>query len=352
MTDPKLVTLTERTLADGYLFHDAKGRPREMPLALAPLADTHGHLTGFRYTDPSVALARAALAGVRLLVVSIDPALDLGRRWKTAAELLAWLDACVDEARDRLDDVARHGFAPPEFDGLGAGFAPLEQVRIVAGVHPYGAVEYLDGLNADGVSVRRELEALLDSPRCVGVGEFGLDDGPYNETDLGEQERAFRRHLAIAHERDLPCELHIRSDTDEGGSAMHDLALRVLGEVGVPRKGCDLHCFTMNREVMEKFLELGCHIAFGGAATFKNSGDIRRAAHACPRDRILSETDSPYMAPAPMRGRDCEPAMVGFTVARLAEVRGVVAVDEGRGPIPHEQTYRDLWDNAVGFFGL
>ncbi len=94
---------------------------------------------------------------------------------------------------------------------------------------------------------------------------------------------------------------------------------------------------------MAPFVEMGCHIAFGGAATFKRSEDIRAAFLACPDELILSETDSPYMAPVPLRGLACEPAMVALTVAQLAELRT---------PEDPAQTYRQLWDNALAFFCL
>jgi TatD DNase family protein len=97
---------------------------------------------------------------------------------------------------------------------------------------------------------------------------------------------------------------------------------------------------------MEPFVELGCRIAFGGAATFGRNDDIRAAAAACPEHLLLSETDSPYMAPMPLRGQECEPAMVAFSVARIAQVRadsGVASADK---------TYAALWHNANRFFGL
>ena len=97
---------------------------------------------------------------------------------------------------------------------------------------------------------------------------------------------------------------------------------------------------------MEPFVELGCHIAFGGAATFSRSDDIRAAAATCPQELLLSETDSPYMAPMPLRGQECEPAMVAFSVARIAQTR-----EESSG-IEQRKTYEALWNNANAFFEL
>ena len=192
----------------------------------------------------------------------------------------------------------------------------LDNVRVWAGVHPYGAADF----NASP-EAHRALEALLASPRAVGVGEFGLDYGPYNKTDPSEQRVAFATQLRLAHELNLPVELHLRdADGDETATA-HAEAAQILEREGVPAAGCDLHCYTSNAEVMRPFVEMGCLVAFGGAATFPRSDDIREAAVACPAQRLLSETDSPYMAPVPLRGQECEPAMVAFSAGLVARVR-------------------------------
>lgn len=329
----------ERMLGDGGILRDRKGGPVELPAPLAPLADTHGHLTCLRDVDTAEALCRAALVGVRLLVVPIDPVDDIGSaetRWHDVAGLLAWLDKQVDRARELLATCERAGMRPP---ACGDDVPQLlDNVHIVAGVHPYGA------LHVGEPAVRGRLEALLESPRCVGVGEIGLDVGPYAELALEQQEQALRWQLAVARERGLPVELHIRDGSHD--TVAHDVAARVLAEDGVPPSGCDLHCFTQGPEVMRPFAELGCHIAFGGAATFKRSDAIRSAAAACPAGQMLSETDCPYMAPVPLRGRECEPAMVALTTSALADVRA-----QGRG-VPRAATYRALWRNACTFFGL
>ena len=126
----------------------------------------------------------------------------------------------------------------------------------------------------------------------------------------------------------------------------HVDAARILEQEGVPVAGCDLHCYTSDERVMLPFVELGCYVAFGGAATFGRSDDIRRAVAACPSSQILSETDSPYMAPMPLRGMECEPAMVAFSAALVAETR------ESAGVCRRSQTYADLWTNARRLFGL
>ncbi len=322
----------------GCLFADKRGREKPMPVPLAPLADSHGHLTSRGVTDPAAALARAALAGVRLMVCPVDTVEEIPGKWGSAGELLAWFEAQRAEAAGLLDAAAGFGLVPPEFEGFDAP-ALLDNLWIVAGAHPYGAAGFDDAAEA----VTREL---LVSPMCLGVGEIGLDYGPYNEVEPAVQEVAFRRQLRLAHELGRPVELHIRDANDDEAAQAHADAVRILEEEGVPEAGCDLHCYTSGPEVMAPFVELGCHIAFGGAATFKRSADIREAAAACPANKLLLETDFPYMAPEPLRGLSCEPAMCGFTAALLADVRA----EAGCGATA--DTYRALWTNACAFFGL
>ncbi len=335
---PDRPALDDLTLSDGELFHDRKGRACPMPAPLAPLADTHGHLTSLRSHDPALAIARAALAGVRLLVVPLDPVAEVPRKWPSVPALLGWLDEQVELARACLADCAEQGLVPPEFPGRGVLPELVDNVRIVAGAHPYGAADLDD-------AAMGRLRELLASPRCVGVGEFGLDYGPYNTVAPAVQEEAFRRQLRLAHELGLPVELHIRDAAGDAGASAHAEAARLLAEEGVPERGCDLHCFTSGVKVMRDFARLGCHVAFGGALTFSRSDDIREAAAFCPRRYLLTETDSPYMAPVPLRGEECEPAMVAFTAACVADAR------ERAGRESRQATYDALWDNACALLG-
>lgn len=328
----KGLQLAELTREDGYLFHDAKGKPVELPPATSPIADTHGHITHFHAYNPAAALARAAMAGVRLLGVPIDPT-DDGR---DPAWLAGALDAWVDNAAGCIDELLSWGVA----SALPNPHELLGNVRIWAGVHPYGAADF----NASA-EAHRALDALLSSSRAVGVGEIGLDYGPYNRTDPQEQKRAFAEQLRLAHELNLPVELHIRDAEGDQEAAAHVDAARILEQEGVPAAGCDLHCYTSDVRVMQPYLEMGCYVAFGGAATFPRSEEIREAAAACPAGQLLSETDSPYMTPVPLRGLECEPAMVVFNADLVATTRQ----DAGAGL--REDTYAALWDNACRFFG-
>ena len=359
--DPARALPDDPALADGSLFHRKPSRPVELPRADAPLADTHGHLTAFWGHDPAVAIARAALAGVRLLVVPLDALTDCVPGAgadpdkdgeppvpaRTAAELLAFVEEAESRARTLMPAYARVGLVPPELPGYGllpgaphrkppTHDFPLD-LRLVAGVHPYGAAEF------DG-ACRERMAELLASPRCVGVGEIGLDytcDVPH-EVQLS----CFREQLAMACERDMPVELHIRDARDDRGCEAHADALALLREVGVPPRGCDLHCYTGDVATMLPFAEMGCHVAFGGAVTFKRSESIREAAAACPEHLLVTETDCPYMAPVPLRGKECEPAMAAFSAACVAQVR------EEADVATRQKTYDALWRNALSLFGL
>lgn len=314
-----------------YKKKNGRRKPVEVPEVCVPLADTHGHLTAFRKLDATEALVRAAIVGVRLLVVPVDPAEDV----PDVREFLLWFERVRSDAAVRIEALVKAGEAPRDACSL------ADNTYFVAGVHPYGAKRFMEDR-----SIRERLHALLEAPRCVGVGEFGLDIGPWSELTLEDQVPAFREHLRIAHEHKLPVELHIRSGEGEFASAAHDRALEVLREEGVPAAGCDLHCFTSGPEVMAPFVGLGCHVAFGGAATFGRSDDIRAAIAACAESLLLSETDSPYMAPVPLRGQECEPAMVAFNAQNIARVRAEAGIATER------ETYEALWRNACAFFGV
>ena len=140
-----------------------------------------------------------------------------------------------------------------------------------------------------------------------------------------DQREAFRRQLRLAKEAGLPVALHLRE--------AHDEALAIMREEGFPEAGTLLHCFNLDWATLEPWVEEGCYVAFGGALTFKNADDTREAAARVPADRLLTETDAPYMTPEPRRGMTCLPDHVLFTAERLAEACG-------RAPGAHGQCAR------------
>jgi TatD DNase family protein len=153
-------------------------------------------------------------------------------------------------------------------------------------------------------------------PRVVAVGETGLDYYRLNGrsvSDMEFQRERFRRHIAAAQQTARPIVVHTRSASDD--------TLAILREAG-PVRGV-FHCFTETMAVARAALDLGFLISFSGIVTFKNAEDLRDVARHVPLDRMLIETDSPYLAPVPMRGKTNSPAYVPHVAARLAEVKGV-----------------------------
>jgi TatD DNase family protein len=160
-----------------------------------------------------------------------------------------------------------------------------------------------------------ELIALSKHPKIVAIGEAGLDYH-YDTGPREIQAKSFREHIAAARQTGLPLVIHSR-DCDA------DMARILADETGQGAFPAVLHCFTGGRELAFKAVDLGLYISFTGILTFKRSDDLRAIAAALPADRILVETDSPYLAPQPYRGKRCEPAYVVETAKVLAAVRGV-----------------------------
>lgn len=151
-------------------------------------------------------------------------------------------------------------------------------------------------------------------PRVVGIGESGLDYY-YDKSDRDRQRASFRAHIAAARETGLPIIVHTRDAEDD----THQILAEEMGKgafTGV------IHCFTASADFGRKALDLGLYISISGIVTFKNARDLQAAAKEIRADRLLIETDSPFLAPVPHRGRPCEPAFVADTARFLAELRG------------------------------
>ncbi|HEX9049007.1 MAG TPA: TatD family hydrolase [Anaeromyxobacter sp.] len=156
-------------------------------------------------------------------------------------------------------------------------------------------------------------EALARDPRVVAVGETGLDFH-YDHSPRPVQEASFRRSLAAARAAGKPAVIHVR-EADE-------VCARVLREEGVPPAGGVIHCFTGDAAAARAYLDLGLHVSVAGVVTFKTAEAIRAAVRIVPRDRLLVETDSPFLAPIPYRGKRNEPAHVVETARKVAELWG------------------------------
>jgi TatD DNase family protein len=175
------------------------------------------------------------------------------------------------------------------------------------GCHPHDARHF-------GVDGERRLEELAGHPRSVAIGEVGLDYH-YNLSPPEIQREVFRRQIRVANELGLPVIIHHRE-------AEQDL-VDILDEEGVPQSGGVFHSFAAGRELASAGLERGFLISFSGILTFKNAESLREAARHVPLDKLLVETDCPYLAPVPYRGKRNEPAFVVETARKLAEVKGV-----------------------------
>lgn len=186
-----------------------------------------------------------------------------------------------------------------------------DNVYCSVGVHPHEAA------NEDADA--RKLLELATHPKVVGIGESGLDYY-YDKSPRDRQKENFRAHIRAASEAGLPLIVHTR-DADADTAVMLAEA-----KAAGPLKGV-LHCFTSSRQLAEKAIELGFYVSISGIVTFKNAEPLRDVVRALPLARLLVETDSPFLAPVPVRGKPCEPAYVAHTAAKVAELKGV-AVDE------------------------
>ncbi len=224
-------------------------------------------------------------------------------------DFAAELDAVV--ARARAAGVGRMVTISTRVQKLPQVLAVAERFPDVfcsVGTHPHHSHEELD-VDAN------TLISLSKHPKIVAIGEAGLDYH-YDTGPHALQAKSFRQHIAAARETGLPLVIHAR-DCDA------DMAQILTEETGQGAFPAVLHCFTGGRELAFKAIDLGLHISFTGILTFKRSEDLRAIAAALPADRILVETDSPYLAPLPYRGKRCEPAYVAETAKVLASVRGV-----------------------------
>ena len=194
------------------------------------------------------------------------------------------------------------------FDSIIAIAEAYEGVYASVGTHPNNAHEELD------VAVE-ELVELSKHPKVVAIGEAGLDYH-YDYAPPAAQDQGFRTHIAASRITQLPLVIHARSADEDMISILRE-------ETGKGAFPFILHCFSSGAELAQVGVELGGYISFSGILTFKNSPEIREIARNVPRDRLLVETDAPYLAPMPHRGKRNEPSFVCHTAAVLAETIGV-----------------------------
>ena len=271
------------------------------------LFDTHCHIADPRFdADREAVVARMLDAGVARALVVADPREPI---WDGP-----------EDAGGKLVGVGNEKKV----------FALVEQYDFLCGaigVHPHNA----SGWDADAeATVRR----YLAHPKCRLLGEIGLDYH-YDLSPRDVQRAVFDIQLDMAYDLGLPVQLHIR---EAHGDCMD--MLRARARAGRMPAGI-MHCYTGSWESAKVYLDLGLYISLSGAVTFKNAPKLSEVAQNTPADRLLIETDCPYMAPVPLRGRRNEPAFIVHTLAKVAELRGV-------GP---DALAEQLWTNAAAIIG-
>ena len=270
-----------------------------MHRAVVEWFDSHCHLqeeftskevpSGAHATELAATLARASEAGVARMVC-------IGTSEATSA-------AAVD-----LVEAMRRPDAPAVAEGVA--------LWATVGLHPHDAkdgVESVVPLLED--SLRRRSEGA--PPVVVAVGECGLDYH-YDHSPRPAQRDAFAGQVELAHRHGLALVVHTREAWDD--------TIGILSDVGAPEQTI-VHCFTGGPDEARRCLELGTWLSFSGVVTFKNAADVRQAAALCPLDRLLVETDAPFLAPVPHRGTVNEPARVALVGSALAEIKGVTALE-------------------------
>jgi TatD DNase family protein len=183
-----------------------------------------------------------------------------------------------------------------------------DDVWASVGIHPHEADAHT------GVDTAK-LVAKAANPRVIGIGETGLDYY-YDHSDRAQQRASFREHIAASRETGLPLIVHTRDAEDDTADILHD----EMGKGACPGV---IHCFTASLDFARIALNLGLYISISGIVTFKNAKDLQDIAKDLPQDRLLIETDSPFLAPVPHRGKSCEPRFVADTAYFLADLRGV-----------------------------
>jgi TatD DNase family protein len=224
-------------------------------------------------------------------------------------DFAADLDAVIARCREALSRVVLVGLwrAPGAFgNALALADRHPELFSATVGVHPHDCARVPEADWAQSA-------LLAANPRVVGVGETGLDYH-YDLSPRDVQQSSFRRSIEIAHAARKPVVVHVReADAD---------CARILREAGVPPAGGVIHCFTGDWDAARAYLDLGLFISVAGVVTFKTADPIREAVRRIPRDRLMIETDSPYLAPIPHRGKRNEPAYVLRTADKVAELWG------------------------------
>lgn len=226
---------------------------------------------------------------------------------------------------ETLDDIITEAQAADVRQMLCVSISLERFAAMMQLIHPYPQISASVGVHPDGEEGEdpdeERLAALADNPRIVAIGETGLDYFRI-EGDTGWQRERFRRHIRAARAVNKPLIVHTRAAKTD--------TLRILKEEHARDVGGVLHCFTEDWDMAKAAMELNFHISFSGIVTFRNAVELKEVAKQVPAERLLVETDAPFLAPVPKRGRSNRPAWVRYVAEYLAELRGE-AFDELAG---------------------
>jgi TatD DNase family protein len=230
------------------------------------------------------------------------------------------LDAVIQRARDAGLErafVILAGDDEPELEQARVVSARWPEVRFAIGVHPHAAGPFEADAGESAVRVAGSIDA---QPLARAVGEIGLDYH-YDFAPRPVQQEVFRQQIRLARQRRLPIVIHTREAEDD--------TFRILDEEGAGDVGGVFHCFTGDWPMARRALEAGFHVSLSGIVTFPRAHELKEVARLLPIDRLLIETDSPFLAPVPHRGRRNEPAYVVRVAEAVAELRGATAAEVG-----------------------
>jgi TatD DNase family protein len=218
-------------------------------------------------------------------------------------------DAVLDRARAAgVSGMLNISTRESEWDAIIATAEKGPDIWASIGIHPHEADAHPDVDTA-------KLVAKAAHPKVIAIGETGLDYY-YDHSDRARQQDSFRAHIVASRETGLPLIVHTRDAEEDTADILRD----ELGKGAYPGV---IHCFTASQNFAEQALEMGFYISISGIVTFKNAKDLQASALTIPADRLLIETDAPFLAPVPHRGRPCEPAFVADTARFLAALRGI-----------------------------
>ena len=254
------------------------------------LFDSHAHLNDERFDEDREELINS------LKAKGVDLVLNPG--------------ACIETSKSSVDLANKYDF-----------------IYAAVGVHPHDVGE----MTEEDIEILRKLA--LENEKVKAIGEIGLDYY-YDNSPREIQKKWFKRQIELANELKLPIIIHDRD--------AHGDTFEIIKNTKSPEIGCVLHCYSGNVELAKEYVKMGCYISIPGTVTFKNNKKTREVAKEIPLEYLLIETDSPYMAPEPHRGKRNDPSLVQFVADKIAQEKG----------ISYEQVCKATKENAKRFFNI